>query len=249
MRTSPPLRLLAPAALLAALGGCAALGMRSVPPDPSLLTESRAARPRECRPVEVPAELPRPEHLVDTAALDAAVAELREAGLPLRGHLLLSMGYAPDGTNVRRAVIEHTLRPRAADSLQQLVFAHRRALPRGPAEWGVRLRLDLDGQVRYRVGRREVCAPRVTDPLVLDGSTGTMDRRPPTAGAYQTVWVRIHVDELGRVTDARVERGMVRRGPLELLLMNHVRSLSFEPAREDGRPVPIQLSLPVRIPW
>jgi hypothetical protein len=237
------LRLPGAALLLASLAGCA---LPPPPSDPALLSQTPARGPG-CRAVQLPEELPTPGALVDTAALDAAIGELRRDAPVEPGYVLLSMGYAPDGTNIRRAVIEHTLRPAVADSLQKLVFAHRGTLPPREAEWGVRLRIDLDGAPRYRVGRREVCLPRVR--TLAFGEGGIQDRYAPGTLEGQAVWIRVRLDALGRVTDARVERGLVRRGPQEALLLNYVRSLTFEPAREDGRPVPAELSVPVRVPW
>jgi hypothetical protein len=241
MHDRPSLRLPGAALLLLALAGCAP---PSPPPDPSLLSGT-PARVRGCHLAAIPEELPPAAALVDTAALDAGIADLRDDTPVGPGYVLLSLGYAPDGVNVVRTVIEHTLRPGVADSLQKLVFAHRRALPARETEWGVRLRIDLDGPPRYRVGRRQLCLPRVRA-LGFDDD-GIQNRYGSPGAGHHTVWVRVRLDALGRVTAAQVERGFIGRGPQEILLLNYVRTLSFEPAREDGRPVPSEISVPVRM--
>lgn len=224
----------AAALLLLPLAGCALPG-------------GAPARPGGCRAAAVPEALPPAGALVDTAALDAGIADLRDDTPVGLGHVVFSLAYAADGSNVRRAVVEHTLNPGAADSLQKLVFAHRRVLPAREAEWGVRLRIDLDGAPRYGVERRQLCPPRVRTIGFEDGSI--QNPSAPAGMGYQRVWVRVRLDETGQVTDARVERGAVRTGTQEMRLLQYVRTLSFEPAREDGLPVPGEISVPVRTRW
>jgi hypothetical protein len=238
----------------AALAACAGLRPQAPAPDPALLSDAPARfASRGCGTDRVPDALPDAAELVDTRALAADVARLAGGRALPEGYVLLSMGYSPDGVNVRRALIEHSLSPRLADSLQKLVFAHRRAAAPQRAEWGVRMRVDVDsaGELRFRVGRRELCAPQ---PLgrglfTLAGSSRASLPDPyieDSPSAYN-VWVRVRLDELGRVMDASLERGMVRGVP-EGMLLNYVRTISFHPAVEDGRPVPGETSVRVRLP-
>ena len=197
----------------------------------------------------VPAALPPADALVDSAALVATVRVLGERADT--GYVLLSMGYAPDGTNVRRRVIEHRVAAPVADTLQALVFAHRRTLPPAAEEWGVRLRVELGDPLRLRVGRRELCPASLRDPPLggsLDPLGRIQDHEPPPTGTQNVAWVRVRADPLGRVTDVRLERGIFRSPRQEEALLHQVRTLSFEPAREDGVPVDAELSLPFRIP-
>ncbi|HEV2148892.1 MAG TPA: hypothetical protein VGR37_15915 [Longimicrobiaceae bacterium] len=252
MTRSRALRPLLATPALAALAACAGLGHAPPLRDPALLSEAPAYPGAGCAVEAVPEALPAAEALVDTGALAAELATLRAEGALPAGHVLFSMAYAPDGANVRRAVIEHSVSPRLADSVQKLVFAHRRSLPPQEAEWGVRLRIDLDAEPRFRVGRREICAPEPRRQGLLT-MAGWSDSPLPdpyfeTSSAAGTVWVRVRLDELGRVTDARLERGVVRRWTTENMLLHYVRTLTFRPAVQDGRPVPGETSIQVRLP-
>jgi TonB family protein len=245
--------------LLAALLGCAACASTPGAGRASLLSDAPAPPPgRDCHPSEFPQALPAASALVDSAALSAAAVEVwRQAGSP-RGHALLAMGYDVHGLNVRRDLIEHRLPAPLADTLQALVFAHRRTVAGAAQEWGVRLRMDLGGETPVlRVGRREVCAAQPRDNTVAGFGTfaGTTfgdvrDRSDEwgalPAGGGGTVWVRVALDAGGNVTDARVERTMIRLTS-EHRLLRYVRALAFVPATEDGWPVPTQLKFALRL--
>lgn len=255
------IRPLAATAALLSLAACAAAG--PAPGRASLLTDTPPPLGRPCRPSAVPAQLPAAAVLVDSAALSAAVAEVwRQAGSP-RGHVLLAMAYDPEGVNVRRDVLEHRLTPQLADTLQELVFAHRRRTQAAEREWGVRLRVDLGGeQPVLRVGRRELCAAQPRDANVAGygafggAAFGDVRDRGAVAGVLPAggmggttggaVWVRVALDAMGNVTDARLERTFAR-GAWENRVLSYVRSISFVPATEDGWPVPAQLMFPLRI--
>ena len=245
LRTHPRSMLAAVAALAAA--ACAAQGRPAGSPGAGV----RAAGQR-CTVSPVPAELPPPETLVDAEALRAAAARLWvRAGRPA-GHVLLSLRHAPDGVQVRRAVIESTVPAPLADSLQALAFAYRRETPSAPEEWGVRLRVELGEPIAFTVGRRQLCAPRprreeriAASPFdVREGGLGSAAALPSTDA--DLVWVRVRLDANGRVTDASVERG-VRRGAWEQRLLAYVRTMAFYPAMEDGYPVPSETTLSLRL--
>lgn len=245
-------RLLALAAALLALPGCSTLAGNASTPA-ALLSDAPTTSGRHCRASPEPAELPAAAALVDSAALSAAAAEVwRAAGAP-RGHALFTMGYNRDGLNVRRDLLEHRLPPELADSLQKLVFAHRRTVAAAGREWGVRLRVDLAEQPVLRVGRSELCAAQPRDRRVAGygGTTfGDVREREATPGLQLqgsgTVWVRVALDAGGNVTEARLERTLAR-GAWEWRVLNYVRAISFVPATEDGRPVATQFSFPLRL--
>lgn len=174
---------------------------------------------------------------VEALAADAA-ALWSGQGRP-DGYVLLAIRHDPDGVNVRREVIEHTLTPALADSVQELVFAHRRATPPAEEEWGVRLRVDLGERPSLRVGRSEVCPPyREEDRWLAPPSRDAPYFSPTARDPFEVddmVRVRVAVDARGRVTDAQVERGMSRA---DAALLYGVRNMLFYPATQDGHPVP-----------
>jgi TonB family protein len=238
----------------ALLAGCASTA--AVPGESLLTSEPRSGqqmRERSCGVAAEPAHLPTPGDLVEVPAFQAAVERVWESAGRPDGYILFSVRHSSDGVQVRRAVLESTLPAELDDTLQKLVFAHRRQAPAAREEWGVRMRLDLGHEMAIRVGRRETCTPR---PRAWEYRTaGSMfDARtsePWEEGAASftdpaVVWVHVRLDERGTVTDARVERSLAR--PLaEQTLLNYVRSMAFLPATEDGYPVPGELTLPVRL--
>lgn len=247
-RRSPAVALAALAA--AVLPACASLGGPS--PRAALLTDAPPAFDRACRPVQAPEALPAPAALVDDAFASEAAAAWAAAGGP-PGYVLLSMGYGRDGMNIRRAVIEHNVSDALADTLQKLVFAHRRAAEPAREEWGVRLRVDLGETPSLRVGRREFCRPapreagyRAVSTAFDVRETSAWSVNEPLLSDGGLVWVRVSLDEAGLVTDARLERSPVR-GPWEVRLLNYVRSIPFYPALEDGYPVAAETRIPVRV--
>ena len=253
-----PRALLALATLLA-LPACALLHPDELHGRDELLSDTpRRPLSQACRVSGYPATLPSADALVDSAALTAAAAELwRASGMPA-GYVLLGLRYDREGVNVRRDVIEQRGADALADTLQQLAFAHRRRAEPADGEWSVRLRLDLGEAPRLRVGRTEICAPRLRSGgdggwtgAVGGGAWGDVrDATAPTAMAElydpSTIWVRVALDSRGNVTEARLERSLGRRTH-EMRVLNYVRTISFVPAMEDGYPVPGQLSMPLRL--
>ena len=145
-----------PLVLVAALLALPACATGNATGRSALLSDAPTVPGRLCRVSAEPAELPSVDALVDSAALSAAAVQVwRAAGAP-RGHALFAMGFDREGLNVRRDLLEHRLPQEMADSLQKLVFAHRRTVAQAEHEWGVRLRMDVGEQPVLRVGRREL---------------------------------------------------------------------------------------------
>lgn len=202
-------------------------------------SRSVARDERACRAEQAPTTLPSADALVNAPALvDEAARLWRESG-SARGYVLLTLLYDRDGLNVRRDVIEHSVPDEVADSLQRLVFAHLRRTGLARAEWGVRFRVDLGEEPALSVARREVCTPVPSGRLAMAGS-GSVAVNP------DLVWVRVKLDPRGLVTDARVERGMLRDAS-EAYLLTQVRSMAFLPALADGHPVAGETMIPVRV--
>jgi hypothetical protein len=199
-----------------------------------------------------PAQLPAAAELVDEQAFDAAAQKLWEGAGKPHGYVLFSVRHSPDGAQVRRAVIESSLPEGMADSLQKLVFAYRRQAPASRDEWGVRMRVDMGQPVALRIGRRESCnpQPRNWEYRTANNPFDAREQSPWGSGTAvmtdpSVVWVHVQLNERGTVTDARVERSIVRIS--EQTLLTYVRSMAFIPATEDGYPVPGELTLPVRL--
>lgn len=239
-------------ALAAGLGGCALRGESTAPPRAALLSEAPTRSGGACRVAPEPQQLPAAEALVDAPALREAATALWVAHGRPAGHVLLSLRYDRAGTNVRRAVLEHSVPDALADSLQKLVFAHRRETAPAAEEWGVRLRMDLGPETALRVGRREVCAPRPRDERLAQASSRGPSLWDVDAEGNQApddrIWLRVRLNADGTVTDAQVERG---RAPAVSgwRVLNAVRAIPFVPALEDGYPVPgeLSLALPTRV--
>ncbi|HEX5724336.1 MAG TPA: energy transducer TonB [Longimicrobiaceae bacterium] len=245
-----PLRLLRRAAPLAALFGttaCASVLGRHPASRESLLSDAPAPRERACHVADLPVALPEAGALINAPVFSAAAAYLwREAGRP-PGHILFSLRYDPKGVNVHRGVIEHSIPAALADTLQKLVFVLRHELPASGSEWGVRLRVDLADEPLLRVGRREVCNAAPRDRQLRSSATSWVDVRNEYIPDFALVMVRVRLDAYGQVTDARVERSQVR-GNWEHRLLAYVRTLDFDPAMEDGVPVPSETQLRLRVP-
>ena len=64
------------------------------------------------------------------------------------------------------------------------------------------------------------------------------------AGIEGSVYVRFVVDEQGNVRNAQVEKGIGAGCDTEALRV--VRSLRFRPGQKDGKPVNVQMTLPVQ---
>jgi TonB family protein len=249
-----------PALALLALPACSALRPDGLHGPEELLSDAprRVAERTACRVSGYPKALPSADAVVDSAAFTAAAAELWRASGQPAGHVLLGLRFDRGGLNVRRDVIEHRVDQALADSLQRLAFAHRRRVEPADEEWSVRLRLDVGEAPRLRVGRTEVCAPRLRGGAGGGwGSSTAMTGWSDGRGAFaqlavsemtdpSTIWVRVALDARGNVTEARVERSLGRRMN-EMRVLNYVRTISFVPAMEDGYPVPGQLSMPLRM--
>lgn len=235
------------ALLLGAVTACAPAGVQS-PRSETLLTHTPSPPGRECRPAAAPDVLPAVDALVDSAMLGADLLALAGPEGARGGYAVLSLEFDRNGWNSRRSVIEHTLVPAVADSLQRLVFARRREVTPGEP-FGVRLRVELGDGPWFRVGRQEVCAARVLDSSELALGEGIWSARraePPLPG-WNAVRVRVLVDERGAIADAHVEHSPVSIRS-EAPLLNLLHSLSFEPALVDGAPVSswMRVSIPIR---
>jgi hypothetical protein len=153
----------------------------------------------------LPIALPEPDSLLAT---DAVPALLEQGGIGVtRGSALLSLKFDTSGAVMRARVIESTIPDDAVPILEQVVLSalHRRS---AAEPWGVRLRIDLDPQPRFRVGRAEKCPPARIPTVGPAASTNAAPRGAAVAQrqvgkSTHSVRFAITVDPDGRVAEAK----------------------------------------------
>jgi hypothetical protein len=250
VRTSNVVPTLAVAALLLSGAGCSLRAAAEIDRSAELLSQAAPTR-ANCTVLEAPPRLPRASALVEVEALRSAVAQLRDTrGDTLRGHVLLRMQHDPSGLNARRDVLEHSLTPLVADSVQKLVFAHLRELPATGRDMFFRLRVDVGEQVELQTGRSEFCPPLPRDPRVEASLYGVQGVGPRyRRGQRERIAImRVTVHPSGYIAAGQFVRGAPQGGSLERDVLQHLRQYSFYPAQIDGIPVAATLEIPVRIP-
>jgi len=229
------------------LSACAAHGVQD---RAALLSEASSIG--SCEVVDIPAALPAPDELVNVEKLASEIASYWEVQELDPGHVLLSMAYDVDGTNIRRDVIEHATAPFAADTVQKMVFNNLKEIPEEGEEWTARLRIDVEADytVDLRVGRSEYCAPRPRDSNMERAMRGVHFRAPRTeAGGVRvrTVMVEIVVNPAGRVARAQARSGPPLDTRMQQAIRDHMRQFFFEPARLDGIPTYGIVEVPIRV--
>lgn len=207
-------------------------------------------RVAQCGAEPLAEPLPPVAALLDTAALTGEIARLLKAAQLQQGEAVLTLWYQPDGLNLRRDLLAHAMDPVLADSVQKLVFASLRPAPPRAHPWGARLQVQAVGrEARYTLSPREHCPPRPRSRAMeaeMSSFLGSGVRY--RGGARERVVVmQVTVHPLGYVTDARVVRGDLSGGGMEIRLREYLRQFSFEPASIDGVPVQGQLLVPVRV--
>lgn len=240
------LRILVALACLVGPAGCAHRSGPGEPRQEYLLSERPPERGRQCRIADDPPSLPAVDAVVDSAALEGMLRNLRSTRQPIAGYAILSMAFDENGWNAVREIVEHDLPAEVADSLQKLVFEHRRTVAPGKP-WGVRLRIDLDETPLFRVGRQEICAPRALSYPSAGSPNNAWDRGSLliTLTHQNSVWAHVLVDAQGRVSTARLEQtGLNARW--ESFVLGLVQSMHFAPATVDG--IPFATWTRVRIP-
>ncbi len=110
------------------------------------------------------------------------------------------------------------------------------------------IRFELEGKAD--TAKTASVAPEVDSmPEVLGGFTAIAQRIhypevAKKAGVEGTVIVQFVVDEKGRVREPRVIQGA--GAGLDEEALRVVRTLRFRPAKKDGKPVPVQIALPIQ---
>jgi hypothetical protein len=221
-----------------------------------LLSSWQPAAGQKCAIAKLPRDLPAAHQLVDTADLSVFLGQ--GGVLRYRGYALLSLKFDSAGAPTRVMAIETDLPDGAARAAELAVHTALRpqsgvaAEPR--AEWGVRLRIDVDSVANYRVGRSERC-----EPYRARGTAGRQGGGPPpglndgqtVAKGRQSVSLRLVIGADGRVLDgvllsqpgaslpgtwANVESLSHQRDFTEHLLRS-LRSEKWQPGLDDRVPV------------
>jgi hypothetical protein len=229
-----------------------AAGCAGARPNGPLLEELLSATPQggACVPEATPAELPAVDLVLDSAMLHSSLEALLAMEPAPAGYVLLSLAWDERGLNVRRDIVEHSTTRAVADSVRLLVFAARRYVEESEQEWGVRLRVALDGRPGYTVGRREYCPPEPRDRAMRDAMQGFVpagDRARRGGGRIRTVHMRAFVTELGTISAGRVLRGELPGSTLEREIVHYLRSFLFAPATVDGQATGAWIEVPVRV--
>lgn len=213
-------------------------------------TDLAVRQSTQCVAEAYPAALPTVESLVNTQALAGELGALLAGANVQGGQATLTLWYDPEGTNVRRDLLRHTLPPALADSVQELVFAALGPAPAMERAWGARLHLQQVGErVAFTVSRREYCPPRprsrsMETEMAQFQNTGVRYR----AGTRERmVLMQVTVHPAGYVEDARVLRGGAPGSTLERQLRDDLRTQIFIPASLDGVPVQGNLAVPIRL--
>jgi hypothetical protein len=196
-----------------------------------------------------PEALPEARSLVDLSAFEAGARALGERRGMEDGLVVFSLGYEPDGTNVRSDVLQHSTTAAFADSLEQVLFATLRPQEEGEADWGVRFSVELGpGGVEYEILRRVYCPPMPRDSQLRAMAVF----HAPHAGVRyrdgireRVIIVRVRVRPHGFIDRAEVARGASPGGLLERQLFDLVRQYSFYPATMDGWPITAWTEMPV----
>jgi hypothetical protein len=229
--------------LLLAAGGCAPGMARSDELDPAVQPVGR------CGPESLRDPLPNVAALLDTARLSASLDEMRRSTGLESGSVVMTLWFEPDGLNIRRDPVLHTMTPEAVGTVQDLVFASLRKAPEREAPWGARLLIQMDGRVGYAIAPREYCPPRPLSAQVETELASYIGAglRYRNGVRERVMLMRLAVDPLGFVYDAVVERGGTAGGSYERRLRDELRSLRFYPAVLDGVPVHGEILVPIRV--
>lgn len=203
----------------------------------------------DCVVLDEPAALPAVDVLVDSVALRAALRALPLTERDGGGYVLLAMRWEDDGINSRREVVEASVSPLMADSVQKLVFQARRELPELTAPLDLRLRIDLRPTPAMHVGHSEYCPPRPRDPALRSALLTEPSRGLRYRGGVRerTVHVELQIHPAGYVVGGRIVRGAGEGSSLERDVVTHLRQFSFDPASIDGKPVRGAIVVPVRV--
>lgn len=237
--------------VLGSLAACAGAGRApAAAPGAAVGPIPEGDGPYACMLEGAPAVLPAAAELFDTVRLGPRAAAVFAGAERTGGHLVFSLEYDAEGTNVRRSILEHSVTPVMADSLQKLLFASLAPVEPGDEPWGVRMEMRMEeGNVGYQVGHRVYCPPRPRNPGLEAAryearSAGVRYRR---GGRERVVIVRARIHPAGYIAGGRVLRGADSGGTLERELVEFVRRYSFFPATIDGQPVVGETDIPVII--
>lgn len=196
-----------------------------------------------------PDSLPPVDAVVDSALLSKTVRELGPQVLERSGHVLISVSYDEYARMPRRDVIEHSVPPTIADSINRLLRGALRENDDLDAESGIRLNVVAAETVALEVSPRIFCPAVARNPELRSAMQSYSPTGVRVRGGVRerTIHVRARVDEFGLVQSARIIRGELSGGMLENQILRHLQQFAFQPATVDGRAISGLVDIPIII--
>lgn len=198
-----------------------------------ITTTPLRAQHQECAETTVPATLPAPHEIIDSASV---ISELR-ADHRLGNHMLFSLLFTPDDSAPQVSPMEGA-DPEAGFVLLRSIWPEKPA-----AMWAVRVRIDADSGTRSAslVLQRSIYCPPVPEPRSPLANRIRVEMRPgdhrPAPGV-QSINVKLEalIDERGYPTNVRITQSSgFTEADAQIAAQWQTRK--FKPALLDGRPI------------
>jgi hypothetical protein len=180
--------------------------------------------------------LPPPEDVVDSEALEVAI---REALPGVEGFVLFSIRQDSTGTWDRVASIESDLAPADQVRLSELLLPRLSTAPQP----GLRLRLELAGEVATAVGRQQHCAPAIANRAMYSRELEAL-RRGYTTEAEVILVTLVRAD--GTPSEMRLTQGS-GNPQMDADILRSVSRLHFHPGLQDRIVWEAWIQLPIYI--
>ena len=205
-----------------------------------LLSDKPAPRDG-CRIVPQPGRLPSFAQLADSVSLASALAKFA-ADHPVRDgkvFALYSVAFAGDGSVERVAPLDYWLPQGEEPALNAMIRASlARQQPGGP--WSVRIRVEPGAEPVFRVGRSEMCSPRLTSRFELTAPALALQQAPPA------IRVNLVVSNEGIIRSLTLVRS-TGEAELDRWVHDTILGRSLQPGLLDGVAVEMKHQEDVRI--
>ena len=191
------------------------------------------AQHQECAPTTIPATLPPPHEIIDSAA---AISELRAANR-LADHMLFSLVFTGDDSMPEVSPLE-------GGDVEAALVLLRSVWPEKPSGmWALRVAIAGDSGSRSAslALERSIYCPPVPErtsslPRRIRFEARPGDHRPAPGTARVTIKFESWIDEAGNVTSVRVTQSS-GFAELDNQLAQDWQTRKFKPALIDGRPI------------